>query len=101
MKPGQGKRRRESTLEARAVKWARARGVQVGKLTECVGLPDRIFFAPGGRPLVLEFKDPGGRGEPSPTQVWHVVRLKKHGYAARFIDSWETFLELMARKGVK
>ncbi len=90
---------RESTLERWCVKWARARGIQVGKLTECVGLPDRIFFVPGGRPLVPEFKDP--RGAPSPAQIWHIQRLRESGYAAPLLDTREKFLSEMARKGVR
>ena len=95
------KRRRESALESWAVKWARDHGVQVGKLTECIGLPDRIFFVPGGKPLILEFKDPGGKGAPSPAQEWHVAKLVEHGYAATFCDSKEEFMRLMVKKGVE
>jgi hypothetical protein len=95
------KRRREKVLERKCVKWARDHGVQVGKLSECVGLPDRIFFVPGGRPVIPEFKDPGGQGERSPAQVWHVAKLKEQGYTCTFLDSEETFLKLMAKKGVR
>ena len=69
--------RRESALEAWCVKWARARGVQVSKNTELVGIPDRTFWIPGGRPLVPEFKRPDGKGEPSPAQVWHMKKLRE------------------------
>jgi hypothetical protein len=95
------KRRRESALEAKCVKWARDRGVQVSKLTECVGIPDRIFFVPGGKPLIPEFKDPGGKGAPSPAQVWHVAKLKEHGYAAWFCANFEEFLREMRKRGVE
>ena len=93
--------RRESALEARCVKWARSRGIQVGKLTECVGLPDRIFFLPGGLPLVPEFKDPGGGGEASPAQEWHMARLREQGYAAPLVDNWGAFLAEMKKRGVE
>jgi hypothetical protein len=97
------KRRRESALERRCVKWARERGIQVGKLSECVGLPDRIFFTPKakGGPLIPEFKDPGGWGDPSPAQEWHVAELKRKGYVSEFVDSWETFLTIMKKRGVE
>lgn len=95
------KRRREKALESRCVAWARDRGVQVGKLSECVGLPDRIFFVPGGRPLVPEFKDPGGQGEPSPAQIWHIKRLREQGYEASLVEDWDAFLALMRKVGVK
>ena len=93
--------RRESTLEAWCVKWARARKVQVSKNTECAGMPDRTFYVPGGRPLVPEFKRPSGKGEPSPAQVWHMERLREQGYDAPLIDSKEGFVAAMAKKGVK
>ena len=93
------KRRRESALESWCVKWARDRGVQVSKNTELVGIPDRTFWIPGGKPLVPEFKDLDG--EPSPAQVWHVKTLRTAGYDAPFIDTKEEFLRCMLRKGVR
>jgi hypothetical protein len=93
--------RREAALEARCVKWARVKGVQVAKLAECVGMPDRVFFTPGGRPLVPEFKDPGGKGKVSDAQRWHLTRLRVAGYDAPVIDSWAGFLEAMRGKGVE
>jgi hypothetical protein len=94
------RRRRESALEARCVKWARAKGIQVGKLSECIGLPDRIFFVPGGKPLILEFKDPRGDKD-DPAQRWHVEKLKAQGYSAGFIEDWGTFLLCMKMMGVE
>jgi len=82
------------------VKWARAHGVQVSKNTECVGIPDRTFFLPGGRPLVPEFKDPGGDGDTSPAQDWHLARLRAQGYDAPVVDSKEKFLALMKERGL-
>ncbi len=96
------KARRESTLEARCVKWARDRGVQVGKLTECIGLPDRIFFTPGGKPLIVEFKRPDGEGDKDdPAQNWHVAELVKKGYRAWFCESCEEFVAEMRKRGVR
>ena len=95
------KYRRESSLEAWCVKWARDRGVQVSKNTELVGIPDRTFWVPGGKPLVPEFKDPGGGGEASPAQLWHMAKLREIGYDAPLVDSKEKFLELMRKKGVR
>lgn len=97
------RKRRESSLEQRCVRWARARGVQVGKLSECAGLPDRIFFVPGGKPLVPEFKDPKGRTAKgrAALQKWHRDQLAKQGYAAPLLDTKEKFLAAMAKKGVR
>ena len=93
--------RRESSLEALCVKQARARGVQVSKNTQCVGIPDRTFWIPGGRPLVPEFKRADGKGEPSPAQVWHMNKLRAAGYDAPLIDSKEGFVAAMKKRGVK
>jgi hypothetical protein len=93
--------RRESTLEAWCVKWARARGVQVSKNTELAGIPDRTFWVPGGRPLVPEFKRPDGKSEPSPAQVWHMKKLHKMGYDSPLVESRDGFIRLMAEKGVR
>ncbi len=93
------KARRESALESRAVKWARARGVVVGKLTECAGIPDRIFFIPGGRPLVAEFKARGKR--PEPAQDFYLRKLLDEGYDVGWCDIWEGFLEAMKERGVE
>jgi len=82
------------------VRWARTRGIQVGKLTECIGLPDRIFFVPGGRPLAPEFKRPG-RDDASPAQVWHLKKLREHGYDAPLINDREEFLKMMRKRKVK
>jgi hypothetical protein len=96
-------RQRESALEARCVAWARAHGVQVGKLTQCVGLPDRIFFTSraAGGPDVPEFKRPSGKGMPSQAQLWHVAQLKRAGYYAWFCDNWEEFLTVMKKRGLE
>ena len=89
------RRRRESTLESKAVKYARSRGVVVAKLTQLDGVPDRIFFVPGGKPLIVEFK---ARGEkPGELQSWYLQKLKEDGYRAVFVDTWEKFLVLMEK----
>jgi hypothetical protein len=93
------RKRRESALESKAVKYARSRGVVVAKLTQLDGVPDRIFFTPGGRPLIIEFK---ARGEkPGELQQWYLQKLKEDGYRAVFVDTWEKFLVLMEKFGTK
>ena len=92
---------RESVLEAQCVKWARVRGIQVSKNTELVGIPDRTFWVPGGRPLVPEFKRPDDKGEPSPAQIWHMKKLREIGYDAPLFSSKEEFLTAMAERGVQ
>ena len=91
-------RHRESALEQWAVKYARSRGVVVAKMTLCNGVPDRIFFVPGGRPLIIEFKARGK--EPSETQAWYLDALTASGYVCCWCNTREEFLELWNKKGV-
>jgi hypothetical protein len=85
------------------VAWARERDVQVAKLTELVGIPDRIFFTPRakGGPDIPEFKRPDGKGTRSPAQDWHVTHLKEMGYVTWFCDSFEEFVVMMKKRGLK
>lgn len=91
--------RRESPLEARAVKWARFHDIVTAKLGGCDGIPDRVFFVPGGRPVVGEFKaeGAGSRGTRAATQPWYLAKLAADGYEARRWDTWEKFMEDMGR----
>jgi hypothetical protein len=89
--------RRESALETRAVAWARFRLIIVAKMTGVDGIPDRIFFVPGGIPVIIEFKKKGKRGKKlqEKTQPWYVAELLKAGYKTYFCETWEQFLEIM------
>jgi hypothetical protein len=88
---------RESALESWAVAWARYRGMVVAKLSGLDGVPDRIFFVYGGRPVVIEFKKVGKRGRKlqAETQPWYVARLTELGYKVSYCDTKQKFLELM------
>lgn len=97
------KAKRESALESRAVKWARARRIVVAKLKECDGVPDRIFFLPEwrtrrGRPLIMEFKRRGEK--PGDLQDWYLAKLLEDGFDVGWCDTWEGFLEAMKEKGI-
>lgn len=92
------KGRRESALEAPSVKWARARGIVVAKMTEVSGIPDRVFFVPGGKPLVIEFK--AELEEPGKLQNWYLTTIKEAGYRVAYCDTKEKFMDLMAKYGV-
>lgn len=58
------------------------------------GYPDRIFWLPGGKPLLIEFKKPGGKL--SAKQEYQIERLKKLGYLVEVCYS-----EAEAYKAVK
>ena len=49
------------------------------------GYPDRIFWVPGGRPLMIEFKVPGGKS--SPKQRLIHKQLKELGYRVEVHDN--------------
>ena len=91
-------KRRESALEQWAVKYARSRGIVVAKMTLCNGVPDRVFFTAGGRPLIVEFKARGE--EPSETQAWYLDALTAAGYVCWWCNTREEFLELWNKKVV-
>jgi hypothetical protein len=95
--------RRESVLEDWAVnRWARPRGIVVAKLKELDGIPDRIFFVPGGVAIIGEFKRKGvkGKGLQEKTQPWYLNRLKELGYRAYCWDTKEEFLKTMKEAGL-
>lgn len=77
--------------------WARFRGIVVAKLSEVDGIPDRIFFVPGGAPIIVEFKRQGklGKGLQEDTQPWYVAALNKAGYRAYYCDTKDQFREIM------
>ena len=93
------KGRREPALEAKAVNWARhVKKMVTAKLMKLAGVPDRVFFIPGGRPLIVEFKAKGE--EPEEIQAWYLHKLAQDGYNVAYVDSWESFLTLMKKHGV-
>jgi hypothetical protein len=56
--------------------------------------PDRLFFVPGGKPLMIEFKRPGEALRKF--QAYTIKRLKKLGYDIEVCDSSEDALKLVA-----
>jgi hypothetical protein len=53
--------------------------------------PDRLFFIPGGRPLLIEFKKPGK--VPTPKQAHRIKELRELGYDVEVCDSKEQGVE--------
>lgn len=80
----------EADIEAKAKKWADEHGVLNVKFTPAGqrGFQDRMFFTPGGRPLLVEFKRVGE--EPRKLQVYVADKLREAGYDVRWTDSAET-----------
>jgi hypothetical protein len=91
-------RRLESSIESAACKKIKAElGVDSLKLNlrGNRGWPDRLFFIPGGRPLLIEFKRPGT--EPEPLQVYRHNQLKEWDYAIEVHDTTEGAFRAVAR----
>ena len=90
------RRQRESPIETWVVAQARANGIESIKLQAPYGrgetsYPDRQFFVPGGRPLLIEFKRPGD--DPDPKQEYIHGLLRTLGYDVQVHDNRETALE--------
>ena len=79
---------RESKIERDAVDlvWKHL-GIVGSKLVTPgdTGYPDRIFWLPGGKPLLIEFKRPGE--EPEPKQEYIHAQLRKLGYQVEVHDN--------------
>lgn len=52
------------------------------------GYPDRLFWLPGGKPLMIEFKRPGFR--PTPKQIHVHEKLRSLGYQVEVHDDVHT-----------
>jgi hypothetical protein len=87
------RRRQESAIERWCVKWARQHGILVSKLTDPTGAPDRAFWISGGRPIIIEFKDP--QGKLTDLQSHYQEKFSKLGYDVFVVKTKEEFLEVM------
>lgn len=85
------KRRTEAVLERKCVAKARGAGVLVSKLTDPTGAPDRCFWLPGGRPLLVEFKDPAGKA--TELQQKYQEMFRAAGYDVAVVRTQEEFEE--------
>lgn len=76
----------KENIENPVVAYAKRRGIRFLKLNTAGnhGWPDRLFFVPGGRPIIIEFKRPGG--EVSGQQSDHIGYLKRMGYDAYVVE---------------
>jgi hypothetical protein len=74
----------ESYIERRVCDLALELGVRNTKLQKATGYPDRIFWIPGGKPLLIEFKRPGEK--PSEIQ-YHIHDIfRQLGYHIEVCD---------------
>lgn len=85
--------RPEKVAEQKAVNKAFELGVRSIKLTPQGqrGWNDRLFWVPGGRPLLVEFKREGE--EPRKLQTHRHETLRDLGYETMVAVAWEPVLE--------
>ena len=76
----------EKDIENAVCKYAREKGLLAYKFVSpnTVGVPDRIFFAPGGGMFMIEFKRPGGKMTPSQERTF--IKLSGMGFDVYVID---------------
>ena len=76
---------RESSIEKKIVREAKARGYDVFKFTSPGrrGVPDRIFINQFGVTFFIEVKRPGH--EPTPLQKREILRMS---YRSRLLATW-------------
>jgi VRR-NUC domain. len=79
----------KKAVEEPVVKYAVGLGIKVLKINPlwAAGWNDRIFFIPGGKPLIIEFKRPGGKV--SKLQAQRHKELLRDGYDHHVIDNTE------------
>jgi hypothetical protein len=85
---------KENPTETWVCAQAEARGVlniKMGHKTTA-GWPDRLFFIPGGCPLLIEFKKPGGIADTEPLQDHTHGLLRTLGYRVEVHDNRELAL---------
>ena len=83
----------ERSIEDECELIAAAEGVPSVKLEKVKrSWPDRCFFMPEGRPLIVEFKQPGE--SPTPQQTARIETLRELGYFVVVIDDVEEFRKL-------
>jgi hypothetical protein len=88
----------ETILERQCIKLATLVGFTSAKLTvhRDVGFPGRIFFIPGGRPLLVLFNQTDDDNALKEKQQQHLKTLEDNGYNAMFCESFKGFLNALA-----
>lgn len=77
----------ESYIERKVVAAAEAAGFMQRKVVYMnrAGSPDRWFFGPGARLIIIEFKKEGEK--PEPHQEREIARLRNLGFEVHVIDN--------------
>jgi hypothetical protein len=77
----------EKQIEAKVCDYAKSKGALVYKFTSPAraAVPDRLFIAPGGKCVFIEFKREGQK--PTDAQAREHERLRKQGVSVFVIDN--------------
>lgn len=81
-------KRLEKSIENPVVAWAKKQGIRRVMKLNGMGnrsMPDRMFFIPGGRPFLIEFKRPGC--VPTELQTHTITELIEDGYDVEVHDT--------------
>lgn len=88
----------EKHVERRVVQWWTGElGLPTTKLNgqNSRGKPDRVFWAPNGTPVIIEFKAPGEK--PSKLQEHHLAQFYALGYAVAWYDESAACMEYLGK----
>ena len=87
----------EAIIEDDNVRYAEGLGLLVLKLRllGTIGWPDRLFLAPGGRVMFVEYKAPGKKPRPSQVKIHNT--LKRYGFHVYTVDHIPAGRELLRR----
>lgn len=78
-------KRLEKDEEGEVVDWCDDIGLKTTKQDVGGGMPDRVFWLPGGSPLIIEFKRRGKK--PRKLQAYRIKELKELGYDTESYDN--------------
>ena len=87
---------KEKDIESTVSKWASKNGLLHQKLLGEKGMPDRIFYTPGGKPVLVEFKKPNQSARK--LQKYYHDRLMKLGFCVQLFDNVEDTVEFITNK---
>lgn len=87
----------ESSIERKVVKWCKEHRVLTTKLNGfgSRGKPDRVFWMPGGKAVLAEFKRPGGKM--TKLQIHNAECFQDLGFDFYTFDSAERAISVLHR----
>ena len=86
----------EKDIEAKVVKWAKAKGLLVRKMNGMgfAGWPDRLFVGDNGRCLWIEFKRPGGKLSVGQQAI--IASLHERGHIVFVVDDVAVGIDIIS-----